>query len=108
MTKNQQLAEKVIVTFVEAALAYVAINQTNLSGNLKLTAIGALGAGLSAVYNLVRQAEPTITPNDNTNQFAKVANVSTASAITTPTPLNGAAKLAVPKPLPPIPPLDSK
>lgn len=60
MTKTQIIVEHVVVTFFEAGIAYLAINQTNLSGNAKLTAIGALGAGLSAAYNVVRQSEPTI------------------------------------------------
>jgi len=60
MTKSQQQIEHIIVTFFEAGIAYLAINQTNLSGNAKLTAIGALGAALSAVYNLTRQSSPTI------------------------------------------------
>lgn len=61
MTKNQILAEHIVVTFVEAAVAYLSINQTSLHGNWKPVAIGALGAALSAVYNLLRQSPPTIT-----------------------------------------------
>lgn len=76
MNKYNQIIEKILVTFIEAAVAYVAINQTNLSGNAKLTAIGAVGAGLSAVYNLLRQSQPTI-----------------------------ASSVPATKPLPPIPPL---
>lgn len=60
MTARQQQVEHVIVTFFEAGIAYLAINQTNLSGGAKLTAIGALGAGLSAVYNVLRQSNPTL------------------------------------------------
>jgi hypothetical protein len=60
MTKNQIIAEHIIVTFFEAGIAYLAINQTTLSGNAKLTAIGALGAGLSAAYNVLRQSTPSI------------------------------------------------
>lgn len=61
MTKSAQIIEHVVVTFVEAGLAYVAINQTNLHGAPKVVVIGALGAGLSAVYNLLRQSQPTMT-----------------------------------------------
>ena len=86
MTKNEQVLEKIVVTAVEAALAYLAVNQTNLSGNAKLTVIGAFGAALSAVYNLVRQAQPTI-PEP-------------------PKPMNGVTQLTVPKPIPEIPPLN--
>ena len=62
MTKNQILAEKIIVTFFEAAIAYLTVNQTNLSGNAKTTAIGAVGFGLSAAYNLLRESKPTLVP----------------------------------------------
>lgn len=60
MTKNQIIVEHVLVTFIEAAVAYLAINQTNLRGDWKIVAIGALGAGLSAAYNVLRQSEPTL------------------------------------------------
>jgi len=60
MTKNQQLIEKVIVTFFEGVIAYLTINQTNLSGDAKTVAIGATAFGLSAVYNLLRQSTPPI------------------------------------------------
>jgi len=57
-TKYQQLAEKVAVTFVEAAVVYLTVVPTV---NWNKTAIaGAVGAGLSAVYNLVRQSQPTV------------------------------------------------
>lgn len=62
MTKAETIVEHVVVTFFEAAIAYLTINQTNLTGSAKLTAIGALGAGISAAYNLARQANPTL-PN---------------------------------------------
>lgn len=60
MTKSQLIVEKVIVTFAEAGLAYLAINQTNVHGDWKVVAVGALGAGLSAVYNLLRESTPTM------------------------------------------------
>lgn len=60
MTKNQTLIEHVIITFFEAVIAYVSVNQTNLSGNAKGVAIGAVGLGLSAAYNVLRQSNPTI------------------------------------------------
>lgn len=58
MTKNQLIIEKVIVTFFEAAIAYITVNQTDVSRNIKLVGTGALAAGLSAVYNVVRQSKP--------------------------------------------------
>lgn len=59
MTKNMQIAERILITFVEAAAAYLIVIPTvNWS---KTVLAGAAGAGLSAVYNIIRQANPTIT-----------------------------------------------
>lgn len=55
----QRMAERILVTFFEAGLAYLVVNQTNLSGSMKVTGVGVLGAGLSAVYNLLRESTPT-------------------------------------------------
>lgn len=58
MTKTQQIIEHVVVTFVEAGVAYVIViphPQFN-----KTVVAGAIGAGLSAVYNVLRQSQPTI------------------------------------------------
>ena len=94
MTKNQQLIEKIIVTAFEAAIAYISINQTNLSGNAKWTAIGALGAALSAVYNLLRQSNPTIAQTSN-------VQLPVSSGDT----LNGVTQLTAPgMPVPPVEP----
>jgi len=60
MSKNQQIIERIVVTFFQAVIAYLTVNQTNLHGNWRIVAIGALGAGLSAVYNVLRQSNPTI------------------------------------------------
>lgn len=58
MTKYQQIAEKIVITFVEAAIAYwVVIPHTTIT---KTAIAGAVGAGLSAVYNLLRESNPTI------------------------------------------------
>jgi len=58
MTKNMIIAEHIVVTFFEAAIAYViVIPQTNWG---KTALAGAIGAGLSAAYNVLRQAEPTL------------------------------------------------
>lgn len=60
MTKSQQVIEHIIVTFVEAALAYLIVIPTV---NWTRTAIaGAVGAGLSAAYNVLRQSTPTMPP----------------------------------------------
>lgn len=85
MTKTQQTVEHIVVTFFEAGIAYLAINQTNLSGNAKLTAIGALGAGLSAVYNILRQSTPTLVePTVATVVPMNGVNQLTASNVVTP------------------------
>jgi hypothetical protein len=60
MTKSQQVVEHIIITFVEAGAAYlIVIPTTNWT---KTVLAGAVGAGLSAVYNVLRQSTPTIVP----------------------------------------------
>ena len=64
MTKAEQLIERIVVTFVETAGAYlIVIPTTNWS---KTVIAGAIGAGLSAVYNIVRQSAPTVPPSPPT------------------------------------------
>lgn len=59
MTKTQIIIEHIVVTFVESAGTYLIVIPTV---NWSRAAIaGAIGAGLSAVYNVVRQSSPTIT-----------------------------------------------
>lgn len=58
MTKNQQIVEHIIVTFFQAALAYIVVLPNPTVS--KTAFAGAIGAGLSAVYNLLRQSNPTI------------------------------------------------
>jgi hypothetical protein len=48
-----KLVEKVVVTFVEAAVAYLSLNSWNF--NSKTVVAGAVGAGVSAAYNVVKQ-----------------------------------------------------
>lgn len=60
MNKNQQIVEHIIVTFFQAALAYVAVLPHPTLNKAVLA--GAVGAGLSAAYNLLRQSQPTIPP----------------------------------------------
>lgn len=50
--KVKKIAIKVAVTFVEAAVAYLSLNSWNISS--KTVIAGAVGAGISAVYNVVR------------------------------------------------------
>jgi len=56
--KTRLYIEKAVVTFVQAALAYIvvipnpALNKTVIAG--------AVGAGLSALYNLLRESTPTM------------------------------------------------
>jgi hypothetical protein len=69
MTKNKQIIERVIVTFGEAVISYLSVNQTNLTGNAKTVAIGAAGFGLSAAYNVLRQSTPTV-PTPSTDKTA--------------------------------------
>lgn len=64
MTKNEIIAEHVVITFFEAAVAYIIVIPT-INWNKTLIA-GAIGAGLSAVYNVLRQSTPTLlTPAGN-------------------------------------------
>mgnify|MGYP001583589298 CR=1 FL=1 len=49
----KKLVEKAVVTFVEAAVAYLSLNGWNF-GN-KTVLAGAMGAGLSAAYNVAKQ-----------------------------------------------------
>lgn len=58
MTKVQQTVEHVIVTFFEAAVAYLVVIPTVNWG--KTVVAGAIGAGLSAVYNVLRQSAPPV------------------------------------------------
>lgn len=60
MTKAQQIAEHIVVTFFEAAIPYLAVHSADLSTQTKVVLIGAGGMGLSAVYNYLRQSNPTI------------------------------------------------
>lgn len=58
MTKVQQTVEHILVTFVEAAAAYLIVIPTVNWG--KTVVAGAVGAGLSAVYNVLRQSTPPV------------------------------------------------
>ena len=58
MSKTTQIAEHIVITFFEAGVAYLIVIP-KVSWN-KAVLVGAIGAGLSAVYNYVRQSNPTI------------------------------------------------
>jgi hypothetical protein len=58
MTKVETIAEHAVVTFVESAVAYLIVIPT-VNWNRTVLA-GAIGAGLSAAYNVVRQSTPTV------------------------------------------------
>ena len=58
MNKYQLMAEKIIVTFAEAAVAFLIVIPSPTFG--KTVFAGAIGAGLSAVYNFLRESNPTI------------------------------------------------
>ena len=80
MTRYQILAERAVVTFVEAAATYYAVSG---SPTLNKTAIaGALGAGLSAVYNFLRESSPTINQTSTLNSYT--APVSTPPTAPSP------------------------
>jgi hypothetical protein len=72
MTKYQMLVEKVVVTFFQAGIAYVAV-APHVQWDKTLIA-GALGAGLSAVYNLLRESKPTtiVTPLVTPTTFSPI------------------------------------
>lgn len=68
MSKTLQVLEHILVTFFEAVLAYyVAVGSPKF--NTALVA-GAIGAGLSAVYNVLRQSNPTIPSQQSTPPLA--------------------------------------
>lgn len=48
----KSIVERAVVTFVEASVAFLALNNWNLTS--KTVVAGAVGAGLSAVYNMVK------------------------------------------------------
>lgn len=64
MSKYQQIAEHIGITFFEAAIAYIIVIP-HVTWTRTVIA-GAIGAGLSAVYNLLRQSTPTIAPDSLT------------------------------------------
>lgn len=93
MTKNQIMLEHIVVTFFEGAISYLTINQTNLTGISKTAAIGACAFGLSAVYNLLRQSNPTIA--DDIQQAASPLSANWQPP-QTDIPLNGVEQLTQP------------
>lgn len=100
MTKIQQTIEHVVVTFFEAGIAYVTVNQTHISTQSKAVAIGAFGAGLSAVYNLLRQSKPTVTyPKAGNVWSGTVTGMGVSGTVTTGT--NTIVWPDEPKPTPP-------
>lgn len=63
MTKYQVIAERIVVTFAEAAGAYLVVIPT--VNWTKAGLVGAVGAGSSAVYNLLRESKPTMAEVDS-------------------------------------------
>lgn len=103
MSKSEQIVEHIAVTFFEAGIAYLAINQTSLHGNPKVAAIGALGAGLSAVYNLLRQSTPTFpSPADTASPLSLSTPV-----VVSPDPGQGSATNLQSTPPEVTPPVDT-
>ena len=72
---TQRYIEKIVVTFFEGAIGYLVVLPN--PSYTKATLIGALAAGLSFVYNVVRESIPT-----------------TATPPLVVTPLNGVAEIA--------------
>jgi hypothetical protein len=97
MTKFEIVAEHTIVTFFEAAVAYLIVIPT-VNWNRTVLA-GAIGAGISAVYNTVRQATP------NVPEVAPVTVVS-PTIQSTPEVLSVTAPLPSPTPQPPVTSVD--
>jgi len=84
MSKTAQLIEKILVTFVEAAGAYY-LTVTNPQAG-KTAIAGAIGAGLSAVYNVLRQSQPTIvSPTVAPGTYTTSVGI-TSPTVTPPTP----------------------
>jgi hypothetical protein len=75
MTKTQIVIEHVVVTFIEATAAYLIVVPT-VSWN-KAAIAGAVGAGLSAAYNVLRQSEPSL---------VSTGSVTVPPVVITPTP----------------------
>jgi hypothetical protein len=76
MSKTGQIVEKIVVTFFEGAGAYLIVIPT-VNWN-KTVLSGAAAAGISLVYNVLRQSTPTIPQ-------------STPPAVTPPTVIQPAA-----------------
>lgn len=49
----KKVVERAVITFFEAAVPFLALNHWDFSNKTVLA--GAVGAGLSAVYNFVKQ-----------------------------------------------------
>ena len=98
MTKLQLIAERVVVTIGEAAAAYGLALLSHAHGAELTTLVGTYGGGLSILYNVVRQAKPTIatgaaeqlirdvlTPNAVAVPSVTTVSKSVATDVTTPT-----------------------
>lgn len=101
MTKNEQIIEKVVVTFFEGAIPYLSLHSADLAVQTKVVLFGAFAAGLSLAYNLVRQSTPTIVAPPALPIAAQTVGLVSG------TPLNGVNQLAssdLPGQSPPIAP----
>lgn len=58
MSKTVVIIERAVVTAIEAGAAYFALNGYDFTN--KTVRAGAVGAVLSAVYNLLRESSPTL------------------------------------------------
>lgn len=51
----KKIVEKMVVTFVEAGFAFLSLNRWDFTNKTVLA--GAIGAGLSAAYNLYKESK---------------------------------------------------
>ncbi len=83
MTKTQLTIEHVIVTAVEAVIAYITVSPSVQFNKTVLA--GAAGAALSAVYNVLRQSTPpVVTPPTQPTPVPTVVPTQVDAGVTAP------------------------
>jgi hypothetical protein len=83
MTRLQISIEHVITTFFEAAVAYLIVVPTVNWG--KTIYAGAVGAGLSAIYNGARQSTPPTVTESPSPVVSPVGPATPVASTTSPT-----------------------
>lgn len=84
MTKVESIVEHAVVTFFESAVAYLIVIPT-VNWNRTVLA-GAIGMGLSAAYNVVRQSTPTVPEPVAPEEVATPVTVPETPPVVTSTP----------------------